>query len=469
MGKIKVKFDHQLKQSDIVIPLTNSSKDEAGDAYVNNKQEVQQTSIYGIQAPLIKLNNIVVDFSDVVDFSLKCTSALPEVSMIVKDRYNLNATFDSPGVDNELRVQILPKFDNVYKKINLTFYITDIRFDRGFITVKGAYKVPKFISSNIKSFGQINTYQLFEEVSKDAGLGFATNVESNDADKRYIYCDNKSYNELISREIRRSGHDLNIYDYWVDWWNNLVLADMYERYNAKDSQEDMQIWIACSNKEMTEGIKNEPIQVPAALNNNPANQGSELYVSRYNIVNKPGGQMWFGTDRVYSVYEHPLYEYKDHLMMDKDVQKDLYTKYEYLGETYSDFNYLLAERTRDAFLQKIKSHETVEITLKTPLLGIMRGNRVEFAWYINSSAYDIHKSNMSEGGVISEAQTNVPMDDTVPEGDSNQNGQFVMDKTISGQYLVTGCEMKYLNYNWEYRVILSRPASEKQNIITKDE
>ena len=76
---------------------------------------------------------------------------------------------------------------------------------------------------------------------------------------------------------------------------------------------------------------------------------------------------------------------------------------------------------------------------------------------------------MSEGGVISEAQTNVPMDDTIPEGDSNQNGQFVMDKTISGQYLVTGCEMKYLNYNWEYRVILSRPASEKQNIIIKDE
>jgi hypothetical protein len=45
----------------------------------------------------------------------------------------------------------------------------------------------------------------------------------------------------------------------------------------------------------------------------------------------------------------------------------------------------------------------------------------------------------------------------------------VMDKTISGQYLVTGCEMKYLNHNWEYRVILSRPASEKQNIIIKDE
>ena len=71
MGQILLKFDNQLKQSEIVIPLTNSSVEEAGDNYVYNKQGIQQTSIYGILTPLIQINNIVVDFLDVESFSLK--------------------------------------------------------------------------------------------------------------------------------------------------------------------------------------------------------------------------------------------------------------------------------------------------------------------------------------------------------------------------------------------------------------
>ena len=37
MGKIQVKFDNTLKQSDIIVRLTNSSKDESGDNYKNNQ------------------------------------------------------------------------------------------------------------------------------------------------------------------------------------------------------------------------------------------------------------------------------------------------------------------------------------------------------------------------------------------------------------------------------------------------
>ena len=144
MGKIQVKFDNTLKQSDIIVRLTNSSKDESGDNYKNNQQEIQQTSIYGIQAPLIMVNNIVVDFSDVIYFNLKSIDTLPTVQMTIRDRKRLLTTLDTPTIDNELRVQILPKFDDKYKKINLTFYITSMRCQNDIINISGEYKVIPF-------------------------------------------------------------------------------------------------------------------------------------------------------------------------------------------------------------------------------------------------------------------------------------------------------------------------------------
>ena len=112
MGKIYLEFENKLKQSDIVIPLTNSSTEEAGSDYVYNRTGFMQTSIYGILTPLIQINNIIVDFTDVNSFILKSTGPVPTVSLSVRDRYNLISSIDTPGSDNELRIQILPQFDN---------------------------------------------------------------------------------------------------------------------------------------------------------------------------------------------------------------------------------------------------------------------------------------------------------------------------------------------------------------------
>ena len=178
--------------------------------------------------------------------------------------------------------------------------------------------------------------------------------------------------------------------------------------------------------------------------------------------------MLLGTDRVYSTYESPSYEYRDYLVQDKDVHKDIYEKYEYLGEVYGDYNYLLSEKKREGFLQKIRSHETIEVILKTPLLGIMRGNKINFTWYINNSHHDDIEKAMSESKLINASETTPIMDDSNIESNGN-DGSFKIDKSISGQYLITGCEIKFANKKWQYKVILSRPSSQKPKIFNNNE
>ena len=470
MGVIQVKFDNTLKQSDIIIPLTNSSEDEAQEVYENNQPAVQQTHIYGIQAPLIMINSIVVNFSDVLSFELSCDKVTPEVQMVVRDRYQLSTIMDTPSIDNELRVQILPKFEDKYKKINLTFYITQMKVKGGELHITGEYKLSKFISSNIKSFGEVSTYGLFSKIAQDSGLGFATNVEDNPNTKRYVYCDNKSYKEVLRDEIIRSNTDLQICDYWIDWWNNLVLADVYERYNTVDKDEDIQLWVAGQNQEVGEGMEIEPMKTIASLHTHPAQKNTELYVDNYKICTSPGNQMSKGTDRVYSIYEASKSEYNDYLIQDGDTHKDIFIKCEYLGEVYGPVNYLLASKKYDTFKQKISTNETIEVTLKTPLLGIMRGNQVNFFNYMNNGVVGDVQENLKEAGVVSETpQTNIPITDDPNIEENVQDGKFEMDMSISGRYLVTKCIMKFKDGNWSYDVTLSRPTSNKPKIINEDE
>lgn len=468
MGQILLKFDNELKQSDIIMPLVSSSYDELGENYDYNQSDIQQTKVYGIMNPLIEINNIIIDFDNIIYFSLKSHESTPTLSLTVIDKYDLIRTIDSPGLDNEIRIQIIPSYDNAYKKINLTFFVKNIKINREFITLTGIYKVPALMHSQFKSFGNINTYKLFENIAIDTKLGFATNTEENNCDNRYVYCDYKSYLDIMDREIGYSGNQVEIYDYWIDLWNNINLVNIYERYNSIDSEDDMMIWVSGDNKTITEGSHIEPINVVADINNHPMYSNSELCVEDYHINNNTGIQCNMGTDRIYSVYLNDKNEYFDHIIQDGDVKNDIYIKHEYLGENIGEYNYLLQKKIRETFIQKINS-ESIEVIMRYPLLGLMRGSKVNFTWYINDSLLEQKKSTLIQDDIISNPQTIINYDSNNMNNEQNiSGGEFIIDKNISGQYLITSVNIEYSDNKWQYKLKLNRPASHKPKFLNNE-
>lgn len=467
MSKIQLKFDNTLQQSDIIMYLSSSSVDEMGEEnYVNNQSEIQQTSVYGIQVPLIMINDIVISYTDIFSFTLESTGRLPEVSLTVRDRYGLISSIDPPGVDNELRIQILPRFEGKYKKINLTFFISDMRIVNEMIHITGYYKLSSLTDTRIKSFGEINTYDLFEKIAIDTGLGFATNIESNDEDKRYVYCSYQSYADVMKKEIFNSGCGNQVLDYWIDFWNNIVLADIYERYFTVEDEQDMKIWVSTQNKEMSEGNVIEPREMTAVLNNHPLYRNSELFVEDYKIINNPGKSIYKGTDEVISVYEENKKEYIDHLIQDGDVQKDIFKRYTYLGELYGNYNYILSREKKESFEKKISTNETIEVTLNTPLLGLMRGDKVNFICYYNDASIDSKINALNNNGVINnDVISNIPIPNDDEYSYNSIDGNFLVDRSISGQYLITGCKIKYRDEKWDYILTLKRSSGEKDKYM----
>lgn len=467
MSQIITKFDSNLKKSDIIVPLLSSSKAEAGDNYHDsNFTDKAQTKIFGIQIPLIMINNTVIDFDAVKYFSLKSAGKLPELIMTVEDRYQLINNIDKPSNDNEIRIQILPKFDDTYKKINLTFYTSSIKVNGSLIKIIGSYKLPQLTSSQFKTFGEIDTYTFFKTSAELTSLGFASNIsECNDI--RYIYCDNKSILETLDSEIQYSNISDHILDYWIDFWDNINLVDIKERYNSIDSDKDISVWISGQINDVNADVEFTPMKVPAVITNNPSLSSSELFVKDYVIDNNSGSQISKGTDKVYGIYEDSKSEYLDYLLQDGDVKEDIFTRYEYLGESYGEYNYLLAKSIRLGFIQKMNT-EKIKVTLNSPLLGLMRGHKVNFIRYVNDDKIESKMKILESVNALDRnIESNIPLSEYEITEDSN-NGKFRLDRTVSAQYLITEINIEYTNNNWNYILTLIRPAISKPNIIKEN-
>ena len=467
MSVVTLIKDNILEKSSIIMPLLSSSKSEGGDKYNDpNLTDKAQTSVFGIQTPLIMINSTVIDFDVIKYFNLKSTGRLPELIMTVEDRYEIINNIDKPGNDNDVRIQILPKFDNAYKKIDLTFFISSIQVNGSLIKLTCTYKLTNLTSSQYKSFGELDTYTLFETISNETGLGFASNIAQL-TDLRYTYCDNRSLFELMNDEIQYSNATEHIIDWWIDLWDNINLVDIKERYESIDSNDDLQIWVAGQVNEINIDNEIKPYKTTAVINNLPMYSNSELFVKDYKICNKSGANLSKGTDRVYGIYEDINSEYSDFFIQDGDVKKDIFTKYEYIGENYGEYNYLLAKQLRDTFLQKIIT-ETIDVTLQTPLLGLMRGHKVNFIRYVNDDKLENKIKVLQDNGVIDmNMESNIPLDEYDLAEDSG-NGKFRLDRTVSGQYLITGVNIIYINNTWDYILTLAKPAITKVSILKNE-
>ena len=468
MSIVTLKFDNTLEKSEIVIPIASSSKQESGEDYGDsNRTDKAQTAVYGIQTPLIMINSTVISFDAVQVFNLKSVGKLPELTMTVEDRFELINNIDKPGNDNEVRVQIIPRFDNAYKKIDLTFFITNIQVSGKLIRLNCTYKLPTLTSSQFKVFGEIDTYNLFKDIATETQLGFATNLAEL-TDSRYAYCDNKSYLDLMNNEIEFSNATEHIIDWWIDLWDNINLVDVKERYNAIDPDDDIKVWIAGQVNEVTADVEVEPQEVVATINNFPGFKTSELYVKKYDIINKPGMQYSLGTDKVYGIYEDNNKDCLDYLLQDGDIKKDIFAKYDYIGENYGEYNYLLAKQLRASYLQKM-STETINVTLQSPLLGLMRGHRVNFVRYIVDDNIENRMKHLEDAGAIDRnVESNIPLSE-YDVADDTGNGKYKVDKTVSGQYLILGVNIMYSNNSWEYVLTLTKPAASKVSIINNEE
>ena len=465
MPFIEVKQDPTIEHTDVVMYLSrNTTEEQVGEEnYEKNLTDIMQTSLYGILCPIIMIGGIVVRSEDIVTFELNDKDKIPSVNMLIHDRYGLTQYFDTPGADNELRVEILPPFENAYRKINLTFFITSFSVidpNNDLFSVKGSYKLPALTDSQYKSYGQISTYKLFEEVAKETKLGFATNVEDTD-DKKMVYNNFNSYMDILSAAVKKAGGEDCVYEWFIDCWDYLTLIDIKDRLTTIVHDEDNQVWISNQVDEISAGVEIIPYQVVGTLTNLFGANESQLFVREFRKLTKSGNNK-AGTDKVVSTYRMDDSDYTDTYLGNQDVQDNLYKKYVYTGEVYGDYDYKTAAVVNESFYQKLGT-EMIEVDLNQPLLALCRGEKINFECYYD----DEYKTNLlkeiKEDGALEEnTQTVINTEDPNP---NNEPNKFKLDVTVTGQYVVMGNRYKFSEGKWTHTCLLARPVDQKVDLL----
>ena len=457
MAQITVKYDPTLEIEEIEEPMYATSEDECEE---DRPAEVQQTKITGVLSPLIKVNNILILWDKVSRFELSSTKFLPELSFTFKDDLSFTQSLDRPGNDNLVLVQILPPFDNAYKKINLRFFIDDVRISGEEITINAKYNVPGLYQDKLESMGKLTTYDFLDKVAKDCKLGLASNLDGTE-DERYIYLRNTNYLKTIANQIRISGSEDCVLDTWVDLHNYIILCDMLERYNAIESE--IKVWTAPTviPDINNDGKEIEAKEEDAILSNAIGVRNTQLYITDYKVNNTAGKNLKTGTDKVVQSYYIDKHEPSSILIQDGDVKKDTFVKTIYKGEIFGSYDYFASELCRNAFLQKINTN-TIEVALRTPLLGLERGGKVNLQWYeANAIATVIKNEN--------EIETNIP--DNEDDGTNQDPQMMTLNKQVSGQYFIIGTRIRFTGFEegWQYILTLTRPTDQVNTYLNNED
>ena len=446
MAAIEVKYDPTLELEPVVDLMYSTTEDPDG-----RPGEVEQTKMTGIFAPLIRVNDLTINWSQVRRFKLTCDGILPTVSMEIEDNLGLSKTLDHPKADNIVRVEILPAFDEAYKKVDLRFYITDYSTSESTINLTCTYNVPALFQNRLEAFGQITTYELCDKIAKESGLGLASNVSAIN-DKRYMYCKNQSLIDLLSQEIVRSGTQSVIPEAWVNWHNYLIISDTYDRY--KNPEKGLKVWTMPNRQiDIESGTVIQPKEEDAIITNAPYAMSSQLYCDDYRITNDTSNNITDGTDKVIEIYDYDKHESSSVLIQDGDVHKDTFVKVEYRGEAFAGSQFQLQECCRHSVLQKIYS-QCIVVELESPLLALERGERVDLRWYDSS---DISLSAKEANDINTTAD--------VPKEENLEKERMNLNKQVTGQYLILSTVLSFegdgaADLRWRYRLLLGRPADE---------
>lgn len=453
---LEVKYDPSIEFEPIVTPIVTAGDIDTDVQEVkdDNSGGILQTKVQGVMTPLIKVNNIVVPFNSVIFFELSFSNNLPSIRLTINDEMDLSKALDGPKGDNIIRVQILPPFDNAYKKINLNFYTSDIRMSDGEVSLSGIYKNTDLYKYRLQAFGEITTYELVDKVAKGCGLGFASSLTKTD-DKRYIYCANTNFLDLLSKEIEYSGDERSFPEVWVDWFNYVNLIDAYDAYNSKEAGND--IWIQSTVQPDVESTTSSGVmKFPARITNSPAFSSTPIFIPDYKVRGATANNIFDGTDKVLEVYEYSGCKGDSRLVQDGDVHSDVFVHSTYLGETFGKRNYLLQKQCRAAWAQK-RSASLMEVELQYPCLGLNRGGWVDLDWYDTNDVLGGIKERI-------EGDTNTESGEEMTD-EQGRKMDWTLNTQISGHYYIYDTRLRY-DGGWKYLLTLCRPADVSNTYLT---
>ena len=239
--------------------MPNDMRSDEDEELIGNNLEYNSLKANGLMYPIVQVNTRVIDYTQIVKLVINYDELLPSIYIKIKDYNRETQIMDMPGLNNSIKVIIIPEVNYRYKSIALEFNITNCEINGIYVTYSGVYKLLAFnkeytkeiiydgcsnnkqktsgnnadesntnVSCNPNQNKQPNTWELLHSIALSCELGFcSTDNCQNIKDNLPRIMSNQRYPEYIRQQMSWCGTDENnIMDCWVDLYGYLVLVNV---------------------------------------------------------------------------------------------------------------------------------------------------------------------------------------------------------------------------------------------------
>lgn len=455
------------------IPQSSEDKDVETNPYL----EQDNTAVDGIRIPLVKLNNRVINGSQIDYFKLSSTSFTPYLSISVIDDGGMIEFSDVPGFDNVITVVIIIPVDGVYKKISLDFYILSCNFSDNYASYFAVFKCMALEKTHLKQislsggcsskFCQLpsndkpNTYELLHCIANECGLGFAATQQTKeikDYNYRLIYSQN--FIDVIKEHVSFGGLDENsIFDSWIDVWGNIVLVNVSWVFNEDVKIDELGTVVSYGTRQTNSADAKDSYQVgdlvPRVITNyDRCSKLNNLMIESYTPLTDTGTLFSRGSNNTYNMMHHKGNGGSNNVDTFDIVQKENsmdgrdgdyeFDVTEFIGFECSTNTPICKQKCiRDKYFEKFRSRQ-LKVKLKQPNFMLERGMLTGVCIF----EYDSNKKRKMITN-MSNFYGNKDSFEESPEVRKELNDESVdydtpmINVAISGIYYIDGIEFEY--------------------------
>jgi putative chitinase len=237
------------------------------------------SSTVGVR-PFIWYNSYQIDDGDIEYFALYNDGVLPALTLTFRDTQNLMRDKGFPLDDTKIKIFLSSRTKNI-KHILLEFKIKNFSIDGETLTIIGVLNVNGIHLRKFKSYSQKTSFFTLQDICKEVGLGFNSNISDSNDKMTWLNTGMKVYDfmdEILSYSyVSDEGFSYG----YVDFYYNFNYVDI-EKELSRDNSEDKGV----DSSGMGINITGDSDRISRiSLGNDRSFKESDSYVSEYKILN----------------------------------------------------------------------------------------------------------------------------------------------------------------------------------------
>ncbi len=320
--------------------------------------------------PYILYNNYTFNYKQIDTFTLSYENKIPKLVFGIDD---INGEFNGLFLAKETDVITLYLKSNAveYKSVYMEFFIDTLTKSDNYYIFECTMNVPELFTEECKSYDNVSSFEVFQNVAKELKLGFNSNVTSTDDAMNWIQAFDP-YLGFLKDVVWHSYKGENTFmDFYIDFYYHLNYVDLDNQFGDY-KQQDSIITLVDDHIKSEYDEDDKKVGSKLILTNAHLFHGTNNYIYDYNSINTTGEikqtngyerKVKFYDSQLRSIETHnvkPHYETQDNEKIRSVDDKHKLVKYKWEGLQLTDAetknvhdNYLFSKVYRKQNIEEI--------------------------------------------------------------------------------------------------------------------